>query len=159
MSLKGFTRNFKPLEILTDEKIEAIHRATLEVLWATGIRIEHKEALNLLEKNGCKVDYTENRVRIPPSVVEECLRKCPSSFLIKARDPKKNLWMGGNTLYFAQSAGMSYLDVDKWEVRPATLKEHGEACRVADALDNLHMLIGYEFYMDMEGVPPCMMVL
>ena len=34
--LKGFTRNFKPLEILSEEEIEAIHRGTLEVLWVTG---------------------------------------------------------------------------------------------------------------------------
>lgn len=157
--MKGFARNFKPLEILGEEEIEAIHRATLEVLWITGIRVEHERALKLFEKNGSKVDYDEMRVRIPPALVEECLRKCPSSFIIKARDPERNLWMGGNTLYFAQSAGMSYLDVDTWEVRAGTLKEHGEACRIGDALDNLHMLIGYEFYMDMEGVPPCMVML
>jgi len=57
MALKGFTRKFKPVEILTEEEVEAIHTGTLEVLWKTGARMEHERALKLLEKNGCKVDY------------------------------------------------------------------------------------------------------
>ncbi|MBA7627867.1 hypothetical protein ES703_35336 [subsurface metagenome] len=59
MSLRGFRCNFEPLEILTEEEIEAIHRGTLDVLWVTGIRVEHKRALKLFETNGCKVDYDE----------------------------------------------------------------------------------------------------
>jgi len=70
MALKGFTRNFKPLEILTEEQVEAIHRGTLDVLWETGIRLEHERALKVLEKNGCKVDYESNRVHFPPGLVE-----------------------------------------------------------------------------------------
>ena len=54
--MKGFSRNFKPLEILTEEQVEAIHRGTLEVLWVTGVRVEHDRALKLFEKNDCKVD-------------------------------------------------------------------------------------------------------
>ena len=71
--LKGFTRNFQPLELLTEEQVEAIHRATLHVLDSTGMRVEHDEALKLLKKNGCRVDFEERRVRFPPSLVEDCL--------------------------------------------------------------------------------------
>ncbi|GAI85417.1 unnamed protein product, partial [marine sediment metagenome] len=60
MALKGFTRNFRPLEILTEEQVEAIHRGTLEVLWVTGVRVEHERALKLFESNGCKVDYDDS---------------------------------------------------------------------------------------------------
>ena len=37
---KGFTRRFKPLEILTEEQVEQIQRGALNVLWETGIRFE-----------------------------------------------------------------------------------------------------------------------
>jgi len=63
--LKGFTRNFKPLEILTEEQIESIHAGTLDVLRRTGIRFESAKALKLFEKNGCQVDYGNSRVRFP----------------------------------------------------------------------------------------------
>jgi len=103
--LKGFTRNFKPLEILSEGELEAIHRGTLSVLRKTGVRFESKKALKLFEKNGCQVDYTDNRVRFPEGLVEECLRKCPSSFRVKARNPKNDMIWGGNTVYFQALSG------------------------------------------------------
>jgi trimethylamine:corrinoid methyltransferase-like protein len=33
MSRTGFKRNLKPLELLTDDQVEQIHRAILDVLW------------------------------------------------------------------------------------------------------------------------------
>ena len=157
--LKGFTRNFKPLEILTEEQMQAIHRGTLDVLETTGVRIEHDKALELFADNGCKVDLKEKRVRIPGYLVEDCLRKCPSSFTVKARDPRYDLRIGGNNLYFKQTVGMRYVDIDTWESRPGTLKEHNEAIKILDALDTVHMLAAWEFYMEMDGVAPCMVML
>ena len=63
--LKGFTRKFKPLEILTEEQLRFIHRGTLDVLETTGVRVEHDRALQLFADHGCKVDFKEKRVRIP----------------------------------------------------------------------------------------------
>lgn len=157
--LKGFTRNFKPLEILSGEQIQAIHRGTLDVLETTGIRVEHEKALELFTNSGCKVDLKEKRVRIPGYLVEDCIRKSPSSFALRARDPAYDLRIGGNTMYFVQSVGTRYVDLDTWEPRPATLKEHGEAIRVLDALNTVHLLCGCEFYMDMQNIPPCMVML
>ena len=45
--MKGFTRNFRPLNVLTEEQVEAIHRGTLNVLEKTGMRFEHQKALKL----------------------------------------------------------------------------------------------------------------
>ena len=156
MALKGFTRNFKPLEILTEEQVEAIHRGTLEVLWVTGMRVEHQRALKLFEKNGCQVDYDNMRVRIPPALVEECLRKAPSSFHVKARDPKNDLMIGGNTLYFRTFPGMQTVDLNTWEARVAKRKENYDGVTVLDALDNLHLLGPYTPFFGFEGVPPAM---
>jgi trimethylamine--corrinoid protein Co-methyltransferase len=157
--IKGFTRKFKPLEVLTEEELEAIHRGALDVLETTGVRVEHDRALKLFAHHGCNVDFEERRVRIPSWLVEECLRKCPSHFKYKARDPRNDLMVGGNTFYFLHGMGMRYVDLDTWEQRPATVKEHRDAMIVADALDNLHFAGGYEFYMEREGIPPCMVML
>jgi len=157
--MKGFARRFKPLEILSEEELEAIHRGALDVLETTGVRVEHDRALKLFADHGCKVDLEEKRVRIPPWLAEECLRKCPSSYKIRARDPNCDLMVGGNTFYLMQGMGMRYLDLDTWETRPATVKEHREAMIVADALDNLHLQDAYQFYMDRVGIPPCMVML
>jgi len=156
--MKGFIRNFKPLEILTEEQIEAIHRGTLDVLERTGLRIEHKRALKLLEKNGCKVDYNNNRVRFPPGLVEESLRKCPSSFHLKARNSKNDLVAGGNILIVTTFPGMQTVDLDTWEPRTATKQEYYDGVTVLDALDNLHYMSSYIPYFGWEGIPPVMCI-
>jgi trimethylamine--corrinoid protein Co-methyltransferase len=157
--IKEFMRKFKPLEILNEEQVEAIHRGTLNVIETTGVRVEHDRALALFAEHGCKVDFDNKRVRIPGWLVEESLRKCPSGFPVKTRDPESDLMIGGNTLYFAQEVGMHAVDLDTWESRTATLKEHNDAVRVMDALDTVAGLQAYQFYMDMEGVSPSMVYL
>jgi len=157
--LKGFMRKTKPLEFLTEDQVEAIHRGAMEVLETTGVKVDHDRALKLLAQHGCKVNFDERRVRMPTGLVEDCLRKCPSSYTIKARDPKYDVRIGGNTLYFLQGMGMRYVDLDTWETRPATVKEHREAMIVGDALENLHVGDGCFFYTDLVGIPPCMVML
>jgi trimethylamine--corrinoid protein Co-methyltransferase len=156
--LKGFTRNFKPLEILTQEQVEAIHRATLDVLWQTGVTFHHVKALKLFEKNGCKVDYDEKRVHFPSGLVEECLRKAPSSFRFKARDPRNDLIYGGNTVYFMNMPGMQTIDLDTWEPRVPTRKENYDGVTVLDALDNCHFMDAYSPYFGFEDVPEVMKI-
>ncbi|MFB0521284.1 MAG: trimethylamine methyltransferase family protein [Desulfatiglandales bacterium] len=159
MARKGFTCSFRPLEILTEEELEAIHRGTLEVLWVTGVRMEHERALKLLERNGCKVVYDEMRVRIPPALVEECLRRTPSSFHAPARDCKDSLMIGDNTLYLAVAPGQQTVDLDSWEPRAATRKENYDGVTVLDALPTVHFFSPYTPYFGFEGVPPCMAML
>lgn len=157
--LKGFTRKFRPLEILTEEVVEAIHTGTLGVLQETGVRIEHERGLKLLEENGCEVDFGKKRVRFPPGLVEESLRKCPSAFRVKARDPKNDLIIGGNTTYFKNSCGMKTVDLDTMEPRTATRKENYDGVTVLDALENHHLLAPYTPYFGFENVPPVMAML
>jgi trimethylamine--corrinoid protein Co-methyltransferase len=157
--LAGFRRRYPPLEVLTQEEIEAIHRGALYVLGATGMRIEHDRILRDLANHGCQVDLDERRVRFPPGLIEESLRQCPSSFMLKARDRDKDLMVGGDTVYFMQGMGMRHVDMETWETRAATAAEHRKAMIVADALENTHLAEGYEIYTDRQGMPPIMAVL
>ena len=159
MPIKGFTRNIIAYEILTEEQLEEIHRSTLEVLETTGIRFENDKALNIFNHNGCKVDFDDKRVRFPSYIVEETLKRCPSSFLVKSRNPKNNIELGGNTFYFSNMPGQRILDLISWKTRRATKKENKEALIVLDALKNLHLLSCYTPYFDIEGIPPDMAIL
>ncbi|MCK5212687.1 MAG: trimethylamine methyltransferase family protein, partial [Dehalococcoidia bacterium] len=74
MAMKGFVRNFPPLNILSEEDIESVHRGMLRILSTTGVRLEHERSLHVLEAAGCKVDYEQRRVYMPPGLVEESIR-------------------------------------------------------------------------------------
>jgi trimethylamine--corrinoid protein Co-methyltransferase len=145
--------------MLTAEEMESIHGGALYVLEKTGMRIEHPGALSFLAENGCSVDLESERVRFPAWLVEECLRKVPTHFRLRARDPNQDLMVGGNTFYFMQGMGMQFVDLDTWEIRPATVDEHRQAMIVADALPNVHLAEAWEIYTEREGVPPVMVML
>jgi trimethylamine--corrinoid protein Co-methyltransferase len=154
---RGFKRNYGPVKILTDSQVEALHTATLDVLEKTGIKFESERALKLLQQNGCSVDYEERIARIPSYLVEHCIRQTPSSFMVRARDPKNDLRIGGNTLYFMSSAGARYTDVATGEVRMATMEENDHAVLISDALDTIDFFPSYTPYFEIEKVPPVML--
>ena len=70
---------FKPrLCVLSDEQIQQIHLATLEVLERTGVQITHPRAVELLHGAGARVDG--KRVRIPAWMVEDAIRTAPPAW-------------------------------------------------------------------------------
>lgn len=159
MALKGFSRKFKCLNILTEEQVQEIHQGTLEVLWVTGVRVEHKKALKLFKKNDCVVDFDNMRVKIPKDLVEECIQKCPSCYHMNARNKKYNLMVGGNTIYFCPFPGMRILDLDTKAPRNATRKEFYDGIKILDSLTNVHNMMHYTPYFGFENVPASMSIL
>jgi len=157
--LGGFTQNFKPLKLLSDKQVEIIKRGTLDILEKTGVRIEHEGAQRVFAENGCKVDFDKKRVKIPGRVVENCLSKCPDSFIIRARDPGNNISIGGNVLYFENSIGMKAVSLDTWSPHIATMPEQIEGVKVLDSLENMHVMNVYASYSEIEGVSPYMAAL
>jgi len=157
--LNGFTRRYPPLEMLSADEMEQIHRGALFVLEKTGMRIEHPTAQKLLAEAGCSIDSEQGRVRFPVGLVEECLRRVPTHFRIRARNPEQDVMVGGDSFHFMQGMGMNYVDLDTWETRPATADEHRDAMIVADALPNIHLAEAWEIYTAREGIPPVMAML
>ena len=55
--------------VLTDEQIERIHSASLEVLERVGVHVPHAETLERFADVGASVDREAEVVRIPPELV------------------------------------------------------------------------------------------
>ena len=158
MAAKGFIRNFKPLEILTEEQVETAHRDAIDILQETGIRFESRRGLKIMEKGGCKINYDQMRARIPPGIVTECIKTCPSTFHMKALAPDNDIIIGGNNTYTGLLPGNHIVEVDTWKVRPPTIEENNDACKVADCLENVHSATSYTPYCEIKDVPPIMML-
>jgi trimethylamine--corrinoid protein Co-methyltransferase len=156
--MQGFERKVPVFQLMSEEQFEAIHRATLQTLRSTGVRFLYDKARDVLQEAGCRV-VDEDRVLFPEGLVEECIGKCPSSFLLNARDSSRSLRLGGNTIYFSAFPGMRTVDLDTWEPRVATTKEQDDGVQVLDALPSVHFLSPYTPYFELEGVPPVMWIL
>ena len=158
MALEGFTRRIRPLDMLGEEQLEEIHRATLEVMETTGLVFKSDDALRVLETGGCRVDGGSGRVRIPSAVVEEAIRSAPSSYTVRSRDPSRSVRLGGNTFYCSDMPGRGIVELDSGKIRPATAQENRDALVVLDALPNFHILCAYTPYFDVEGWSPLMSI-
>ncbi len=155
--LKGFTRSFRPLEILTEEQVTTIQIRILDVLRETGVRFDSQWALQFFKEHGCEVDFENNRVRFQEGLVEESLRKCPSSFRVKAKNSENDLVLGGNTVHFKCSAGMQTINLDTYEQRKPTKEDYVEMVKVLDALPNVDCFSAYPYF-GFDGVPPVMAI-
>ena len=146
--MQGFLRQFDAQKILTDDQVEQIHQATLQILRETGVAVNDERALKIFEENGCFVDKENNRVRIPEYLVEDMLEKCPSTFRIRARDPKNDIILqgDGNRSYFAGGLGNQIVDIDTWETRDPTRKEFYNQIKLFDALPNTHILPAFPYF-------------
>ena len=152
----GFLRRFKPVDVLSEQELSAIHQGALEILETCGANVRQEKTLKLLEEAGCRVEYDAQLAHISAGLAEECLRSVPSSYTIKAREPKNDVRIGGDRVHFLQGMGMRYVDPDTWELRPATLSEHAEVQIVGDALANLHVMDALFSFTDLKDVPGIM---
>ncbi len=96
---------YAPMELLDEERIEALHRNSMRILSEIGIRVMSEKAMALFEKAGAIVDRENLMIRIDESIVEAALATTPSSFTLTSRKPEKRLRIGGNTIAFGLVAG------------------------------------------------------
>lgn len=128
----------KWLEVLTDEEIRQVHSSSLEILEQTGVRIPHRRLLELLRDHGAFVDFSTQNVRFPPALVESALRKAPSRFTWHGRNPKYDIRLGEDKVYYlGASTLVTVYDLDGTR-RPATFEDVKRFARLKDGLEHIN---------------------
>jgi len=128
---------------LSNEKLERIHDASLEILERTGVRLFEPRALEILKSKGVTVE-DENRVRIPPNLVEWALSTAPKSTSLYNRHGEEVLLLEGNrTFYGTGSDCPNVIDLRSGERRPGVLQDIVDATIVCDALPNIDFLMSF----------------
>jgi trimethylamine---corrinoid protein Co-methyltransferase len=72
--------------LLTQEQVERVHEASLEILEEVGLKVRYGPAREIFKYHGCLVE--EERVKFPRAAVEKYRRMYPPSFTFYGRDPK-----------------------------------------------------------------------
>ena len=133
---------FRPLEILSEEQLEAIHRASLRILAEIGVQVLGDRAIDLLAAAGASVDRAERRVRLEPGLVEERIRTAPATFTLHARNPDRSIEIGGRHLAFTSVGGPAFVaDLDRGR-RPGNSADLRDYVRLIGALDVIHQEAG-----------------
>lgn len=124
--------------ILSDNQIEELHLATLQILERTGVKFDHKEAIEILDGIGADVS-DPNRVKIPSYLVEKALAATPKTVTLYSRDGEPAIVINGMTgCHFGGTPDTRYL-VDPYtgKVRPTYVEDIADWSKLTDALPNM----------------------
>jgi trimethylamine---corrinoid protein Co-methyltransferase len=140
----GFKSQCMPsYRILAGDQIRRIHTATLELLETVGVKVMHKEAIEMMAAAGCRI-MADNIVRIPNWLVEDCIRSAPSRITIYDRLGREAMRLEGNNTYFGLGTDLiNTYDLETGEIRKSVLQDVADAARVADALEEIDFLGSY----------------
>jgi trimethylamine--corrinoid protein Co-methyltransferase len=129
------------IKVLSDDEILEIHWRSLSILSKVGVKVDHREALELLRDIGADVDLNSKVAKIPEYIVKEALNKTPNIVKLYYRDGKRFIELYGDNTYFdVGSAAYYYMDYKTNEIRRPISRDLAEVARVTDFLPNTHIM-------------------
>lgn len=75
-------------ELLTQDQVERVHEASLEILENVGLLVRNEKARATFARHGCRVDVETQIVKFPRAVVEQFRAMMPAKFTFRGRDPQ-----------------------------------------------------------------------
>nr|WP_199899475.1 trimethylamine methyltransferase family protein [Sneathiella glossodoripedis] len=107
-SIPYIVRNIPVSNLASDEALEIIEANADQILEEIGISfIDDPESLQLWKEAGA--DVKEQRVHFPKGLCRELLKTAPSEFTQHARNPSRNVQIGGNNTVFAPVYGPPFV--------------------------------------------------
>ena len=134
---------YKPVEGVSAEGLEAIHDTSMQILEEMGMDFLDPDARALLAKAGARVEEGSNRVRFDREMVMEHIANAPSSFTFHAIDPANNLHIGDDSIAFcavASPPNVSGLDGPR---RVGNRHDYQNLVKLTQMLNCLHLMGGY----------------
>ncbi|MEO9876177.1 MAG: trimethylamine methyltransferase family protein [Anderseniella sp.] len=132
---------FEPARIVSDDELESLHQASLEVLETIGIDVMLPEARDYFSRAGASVDG--ERVRIPGEVIMNAIATVPSRFTFHARNPDKTIQLGDGWLAFG-TVGSAPNSADLANGRrPGNLEDYRRFLKLAQSFNCIDFISGY----------------
>jgi trimethylamine---corrinoid protein Co-methyltransferase len=133
---------FAPLEVLSVDHVEEIHRVSLRILAEVGVEVLGDRAIDRLAAAGATVDRDARRVRLDAGLVEELVARAPATFTLHARNPERNVVLGGRSLVFSSVGGPAFVtDLDRGR-RAGNWRDFQDYVSLISALNVIHQEAG-----------------
>ncbi|MYI89330.1 MAG: trimethylamine methyltransferase family protein [Gammaproteobacteria bacterium] len=134
---------FSPIDILSEDQLNRIHHASLDVLEEIGINFLLDEAREILSIAGADVEKNSTRVRFDRNLILESIANAPSEFTIHARNPQRNLKIGGRWLAFSTVAGPPNASDIQGGRRSGNFKDYSDFIKLAQSVNIAHVISGH----------------
>ncbi len=93
---RSIVNPLRPVEVLSADQVEAIHRASLRILREIGVEVLGDRALDVFDRAGAVVDRERRNVRLDDGLVEASVALAPAEFVAARpqsrarRDPRRD---------------------------------------------------------------------
>ncbi len=105
---KYIERNIPNFEVLSEEAMQIIETNAETILAEIGVNfLDNPTALKRWEDAGAEIDG--ERVRIPRGLARELIKTAPSEYIQHARNPERNVRVGGNSMVLAPVYGPPFV--------------------------------------------------
>ncbi len=131
-----------PYKPLSDEDLQQIHEASMEILADVGFEVHEPEAFELFSKLDVKVDSQTRTIRMPEHVVEDLLSQVPPQLTLYGRREGTDLHLGSGNVYLGTGGtALNMLDYPDPQRRAANLQDLVDVIRITDEMDNVHFML------------------
>ena len=134
--LPGLENRLPLCEPMSPEEIERLDAASMDILEDVGVVFRDPIALDDWRKAGA--DVRGERVHLDRGLVRDLIRSIPSGFTYHARDPQKNLRLGGRHSVFVPMTGAPYLRDLEDVRRSPTLDDLAMFHKLSHMLPGMH---------------------
>jgi len=124
------------LEVISNDRFEEIHHASLKILGETGVQFHSEQALEMFRKNGAKVDG--KTVFITEKMVADALASCPEKFTWTARNPARTVTVGEGFLV-QPNVGPVFVQDQAGGRRKATLRDYTDVMKICQGAEHIHL--------------------
>jgi len=130
---------YRPLK---QSDIEAIHRASMEVLSEVGFEVHQPEAFTYFKEVADFVDEEKKIIKVKEKTVNELLSSAPTTVTLYGRGEEHDCTLGSGEVYFGTGGtALNILDYGQKESRPATLQDLENVIRVVDKMENIDICL------------------
>ena len=135
--LPELERRIPWVDLLSDNQVQVVHDASMDVVEEVGVEFRCDDALALWRDAGATVDG--DRVRLDREHLMALVGTAPSSYTMVARDPAHTVTVGNGKTIFTPSYGAPYVLGLDGTRRPGTLEDFKNFTKLNHLSPALHM--------------------
>ena len=144
------------IRLANHEELQQIHDRTMVVLKDVGMKMDEEHILEVLKKQGCKVDHANKRVYIKPGLVESTLTSIKND--IETGKLKQNILNGpvasktdGKIRAKFGGACIEIYDYEKDQIRKPSSEEIVDSIQLGEALPEVNLVGNTLMYLEEKG--------
>lgn len=132
---------FAKMQILNQEEIKKIDKASINILENIGFYVPHEEMLSIAHDNGADVDFKEKVIKISEDIIRRCIESAGKKFTVYGLDKNKKARFGyGDHNFLSAASQYIWVDLTNGKRFSPDLENIRKAIIVADNLQNIDIV-------------------